>query len=79
MPETDSEQSHIQTPNPMVTLYSTETILIVWTRTLILIQIQIPDHYCFHFWDGYVHPDRDPSPSPVMEVNHYITEVYTHG
>ena len=39
----------IRTPNPMATLYCTETVQIAETQTQILIQTRIPNHCCTHF------------------------------
>ena len=62
----------IWTQNQLATLYCTETLPIAQTWTQILICIQIPDHYCAHFWDGYLYPNRDPNSCPAMLINQYV-------
>ena len=63
-------QLGIWTPNLMATLYCTKNVPISRTQTQILIQIQIPDHYCTHFWDGHPYSHRDQSPCLAMQISH---------
>ena len=65
-------QTRIRMPNPMAAVHCTETIPIAQTRTRIPIQIQIPNRYCNHIWDGYPYPDWYPRPSPAMQISNHV-------
>ena len=67
--------TRMRTPNPMATLYCTETVPFAWTQAQFLIQILIPDHYCTHFWDENLYPDWGPS-WYIMEISY---KVYHEG